>query len=965
MQNSTPGKGKVNWFVEVLRVLGIIGKVLLRLLSYVFNILMTVLLIGLITGIIVCSVFAIYINNYLDLEIDPSLIASVNTNSTTRIYYVDYETLEDRQNRNGTLVEVEDQRLYGTANSIYASYSQFPENLVNAFIAIEDHRFRSHNGVDWWTTAQAVFNFIFDTGSAGGSTITQQLIKNITDEDEVKVQRKVEEIFRALNLEKEKSKEEIIEAYLNIVFLGNGCEGVQSAANKYFDKDVSELSLVECAALAAIVKNPSQYEPVYHDQGRYKENGDYIEGNADRRWVVLSEMKRRGFITEAEMEAAQAEQLDLKYFDEEEDSAASDDGMLIYSWYTESLIEQLKEDLMEKFDISERSASLMILTGGLTIVTPMDPEVQATLEEVYENDAEYFPSVSAGIQPQSAMVVMDPYTGDVLGLVGGRGEKVQNLITNRASSARRPPGSSIKPLSVYAPAIEAGLITYGSVVDDTPFRFNPYEISPATEWNEAVTGYTLYPRNYPDVFMGLTTVNSAVERSVNTIAMKILDLYGIDRSFDFMKNTLHFDSLVESYTKESGEIITDKGLASLALGQPNYGVTVLEMTAAYCMFQNEGVYNTPNLYLYVLDSEGEMLLDNRDDPQIVLSEETASIMTKMLQNVVNQGTATAVTLRNTVDVAAKTGTTSADFDRYFVGYTPYFVGGVWTGYDYNQSLSAFGRSPSLVIWDKVMTMLHQKYIDEAANGGEPLRKFDMAPGVITAEYCKDSGMLPSDACYLDPRGHRIETGYFTRETVPKEECTTHVIVKRDTSTNLIACPQCNPADCVEEALIRVEDRIFPTEVYIVDAQYTYREMPSTVKPSGWWGVPFYIHMLGEGEYGGSSGVTTPHNAYCYFHCDYRPWGGNPPAEDSGWDWETSDETEAPETEAPETKAPETETPETEATETEAIDTDVPDTEAIETETPSDIPETDAPSDEDGESASVNTDIFTGDDWFTN
>ncbi len=934
MQNKTPDGIRVNWVVEVLKVLGIIGKILLRLLSYVFNILMTVLLIGMITGIIVCTVFAIYINNYLDLEIDPSLITSVSTDSTTRIYYVDYETPEDRLNRNGTLVEIEDQRLYGTENSIYASYKQFPDNLVNAFIAIEDHRFRSHNGVDWWTTAQAVFNFIFDTGSAGGSTITQQLIKNVTDEDEVKIQRKVEEIFRALNLEKVKSKEEIMEGYLNIVFLGNGCEGVQSAANKYFDKDVSELSLVECAALAAIVKNPSQYEPVYHDQGRYKENGTYIEGNADRRWVVLSEMKKRGFITEAEMEAAQAEQLDLKFFDEDEDSS-SDDGMMIYSWYTESLIEQLKEDLMAKYDISERAASLMILTGGLTIVTPMDPTVQDTLEEVYENDREYFPSVSSGIQPESAMVVMDPYTGDVLGLVGGRGQKILNLGTNRATGSRRPPGSSIKPLSVYAPALEAGLITYGDAWDDTPFRFNEYEISPATQWNDAIVGYTLYPRNYPDVFMGLTTINSAIERSVNTIAMKVLDAYGIENSFNFMKNTLHFDSLIESETKKDGRVLTDKGLAALALGQPNYGVTVLEMTAAYCMFQNEGVYNTPNLYLYVLDSNGEMLLDNQADPQIVLSEETASIMTSMLKNVVNNGTATGVTLRHTVDVAAKTGTTTADFDRYFVGYTPYYVGGVWTGYDQPSSLSAFGQSPSLIVWDKVMTMLHQKYIDEANNGGEPLKTFEQAPGVIAVQYCKDSGLLPTDACYLDPRGHRIETGYFSRESAPKEKCDTHVIVKRDTSTNLIACPQCNPANCVDVALLHVEDRIYPTEVYIVDAQYTYREMDDTVKPAAWDGVPFYINLLGEGEYGGSSGYAIPYNAYCTTHCDYRPWGGDPPAEDSGWDWETTEVGKDEETAEPETEEP----------------------------TSGDPPDDDPDDETEAETEKI-PDIFTGDDWFT-
>lgn len=885
MQNNAPDDYRVNWGLEILKVLGIVGKIVLRLLSYVFNVLTTVLLIGLITGIIVCTVFAIYVNNYLDLEIDANLITTVNTNSTSQIFYMDYETMEDRQNRNGTPVEVEDQRLYGTENSIYASYSQFPENLVNAFIAIEDHRFRSHNGVDWWTTGQAVFNFIFGTGSAGGSTITQQLVKNLTGEDDVKVQRKVEEIFRALNLEKEKSKEEIMEMYLNIIFLGNGCDGVQAAANKYFDKDVSELSLVECAALAAIVKNPSQFEPVYHEQGKYDEDGKCIrQGNYERRWIVLQEMNRYGFITEDEMHEAQAiKELDLKYFDDdEEESETNSDGILIYSWYTESLLAQLKEDLMEQYGITERSASLMILTGGLSIYTPMDPEVQDILEMVYENDLEYFPTIGSGIQPQSAMVVCDPYTGDVLGLVGGRGEKYLNLGTNRASSSRRPPGSSIKPLSVYAPALDKGLITYGTVVDDTPFSFNSYVISEATEWSEAYYGYVGYPKNYPEVYMGLTTVNSAIERSVNTVAMKVLDMLTLDTSFDFMKNTLHFDSLVESQTKSNGEILTDKGLASLALGQPNYGVTVLEMTAAYCMFQNHGVYNTPNLYLYVLDSSGEILLKNEDDPEIVISDETASIMTIMLQNVVENGTATAVTLRNTVDVAAKTGTTSADFDRYFMGYTPYYVGGVWTGYDMPQSLSAFGQSPSLIIWDKVMTMLHQKYIDEANNGGEPLKTFERAPGVIEVTYCKDSGLLASDACKLDPRGWRLETGYFTRETAPTEYCDTHVIVSRDTSTGLIACPECNPSDCEQVALIRVEDRRFPTEVWIVDAQYTYREMPSWVKPAGWWGVPFYVNMLADGEYCGSSGVTTPYNAYCYLHCDYRAWGGNPPAEDSGY-----------------------------------------------------------------------------------
>lgn len=890
--------GQVNWGLETLNVLRIIGKVLLRLLSYFFNVLLTVLLVCLITGIIVASVFAVYINQHLDLEIDPSTIVAVNRDSTTRIYYMKFETEEDRINRDGTLVEIEDQRLYSTDNALAVSYSQLPKDLINAFVAIEDKRFESHNGVDLITTGKAIKNFVFGGSGAGGSTITQQLIKNVTQEDEVTVQRKVEEIFRAINLEKVKSKEEIMEAYLNVIYMGNGCTGVQAAANFYFDKDVSELSLVECASLAAIVKNPSQFEPKYHnDNFIVIVNGEEVEkiGNYERRWVVLEEMKNNGFITEAECREAQAiVDLDIVY--ETDEDGELDDGMTIYNWYVDSMLMQLRDDLMELFGVDKTTAWNMIYYSGYKIVIPMDPEVQDVLEMVYENDKEYFPSVTAGLQPQSAMIVCDPYTGDVLGTVGGRGEKIDNLGFNRATRATRPPGSSIKPLSVYAPALDLGLITYGSAVDDTPVLFNEKLVGEATGDAEAIYSYTPYPYNYPNIFKGLTTINSAVTRSVNTIAMKVLQDLGVDYSFDFMKNELGFDSLIDSYTNSSGQTFTDRGLASLALGQPNFGVTLLEMTSAYCIFQNNGVYNSPNLYLYVEDANGDLVIGTRNnvtvgkgsESNIVISEETASIMTKMMKNVMDYGTGTACTLRWSVNVAGKTGTTSTDFDRYFVGYTPYYVGGVWTGYDTPQSLSSFGNSPALIVWDKVMTILHQKYIDEAAQGGEPLKTFDDAPGVVTATYCKYSGKLMTDACRLDPRGNPAETGYFTRSTVPTDFCDTHVIVRKDSSTGLIASDNCNPADCIEVGLIRVEDRLFPTQIYVEDAQYVYREMPESVKPAGWWGVPYFDNMLGEDEYCGSSYVETPYNAFCYKHCDYRPWGGNGPSEYSGYTPDNSD-----------------------------------------------------------------------------
>lgn len=871
---------EVNWGLEVLRVFGMFGKGCLRALSYVLNILLTVLLIGLITGIIVGSVFAIYINNYLDLTIDPALLDIAESGTTTtRFYVMQYKTAEDRINRNGTPVEWEDQRITGAENSIYVPYSKFPKALIEAFVSIEDHRFFSHNGVDWLTTGKAVFKYFTGDSVAGGSTITQQLVKNATHEDEVRIQRKVAEIFRALNVEKDYSKEEILEKYLNIVYLGNNCYGVQAAANLYFDKDVSELNLVQCAALAAIVKNPSQYEPLYHNDDVLDENGDVVrKGNTGRRNDVIYRMLELGKISEAEAEAAYTADLGITYFDKQKEANLTNEGFHIYSWYIESVIAQLKADMVEKLGMSAEWAGKKVLSSGYKIYLPIDLEVQETMELVYENDKEYMPSSGSGLQPESAMVVMDPYTGDVLGLVGGKGEKIINLGTNRATQAVRPPGSSIKPVTVYAPALDAGIITYGSVIDDTPLYFE----------ETANGGTDPYPHNLPDVYRGLTTIHSAITRSVNTIALKVLSELTVERSFAFAHDKLHIHSLIDSVTRSNGTTITDKGLAALGLGQLNYGLTVEEITAAYCIFQNNGVYNTPNLYLYVTDSGDNMVLNNEDDPEIVISDESATIMTIMLQNVVKTGTASGLTLKNSVDVAGKTGTTNADFDRYFVGYTPYYVGGVWTGYDMNQTLSAFGPNPSQQTWDTVMTMLHKKYIDAAANGGEPLKKFERSAGVIEATYCRDSGLLCSDACALDPRGSRAEVGYFTRESAPTEYCSTHVIVQKDSSTGLIASPDCSAGDLVNVALIKVTSRDFPTEIYVEDAQYVYRELPANVMPCKWGGLPFFYNSLGEGHFCGSSYATTAYNAYCYIHCDYRRWeGGYVPPET-----ETETETEA-------------------------------------------------------------------------
>ncbi len=709
-----------------VRALKVTGKVLLRILSYVVNIVLTLLLVGLICGVIIGTVFAIYIKNDLDLEVDPSLLIMADKDTTTRVYYMDYETHEDRLIRNGTPVELEEERLYGSVNSLWADYDSFPDNLINAFISVEDHRFMSHNGVDWLGTGKAVANYFIGFDELrGASTITQQLVKNITGDDDFTIQRKVEEIFRALNLEKQLSKEEILEMYLNIVYLGNNCYGVRTAAETYFGKDVSELTLVECASLASIVKNPSKYEPLYHDEAEYTDADGNIEidGNKKRRSTVLMTMYDYGYISEAEYTAALEEELVLVTESEvEEDETDGDETLTIHSWYVDSVIMQVIEDLMEKNDWTYAVASTKLYTSGYNIYIPMDPEIQDILEEYYEDD-ENFPKVQEGLQPESAMVITDPYTGDVLGLVGGRGKKLGNLILNRASGAVRPVGSSIKPISVYAPAMDMGLITPTSTVEDTPVMTNKVVHGAGTswEWVEEVP----YPQNYPAYYRGDITVTEAVRVSVNTVPMRLLQQMGLDTSFNFLKNTLHCDSLIESRELSNGSVITDKGLAALSLGQLNYGMTVLEMAGAYSIFPNNGLYESPNLYLYVTDSAGNTVLENTHYTEVAISESTAKSMTRVMMDVMQNGTGTSVTLRHSVDVAGKTGTTTADFDRYFVGYTPYFVGAVWTGYDINSSLSAWAINPSCTIWDSVMTRIHQKYIDDANAGTIPLEKFDL------------------------------------------------------------------------------------------------------------------------------------------------------------------------------------------------------------------------------------------------
>ena len=840
--NRKPRRNETDWGNEVAGSVGLIGKIFGKIFSYILNILLTVILIGLITGTIVGGVFAVFIKNHVDPDLEGFDYIASNQNMTTKIYYMDYT---DRINRIGTPVELEDQRIYGEQNRMWASYSSIPKYLIDAFVSVEDKRFWKHGGVDWWRTSSAVVNWVIGGSKRyGGSTLTQQLIKNVTGEDDVTPQRKIQEMLRALELEKSKDKTQILEMYLNTIFLSQRSYGVQAAAHTYFGKDASELTLIECAAIAAIPQFPTKYDPYQHP-----------DNNAERRDLILELMLEEKVITQQEFDLAYMKELKLNM---------QTIQMQVYgtnSWYKDVVIEDAIELLVEKLQCTREIASQMIYTQGLQIYTVMDPDVQDTLEEIFMDNVrllgEEKANVGGLIDPECAMIIIDPYTGDILGVVGGRGEKVDNRIFNYATQGKRPPGSSIKPVAVYAPALENNLINYGAVLDDVPFNFGDDAKNPVA-----------WPKNYPARYNGLTPVYDAVRRSVNTISVRVLDRLTPQKSFDFMTQQLSID-LIEAREIGGGKYVTDIAYAPLALGELSYGLSVEELTAAYAIFVNKGIFNEPKSIIKILDSDGNVIIDNSGTGKVVISESTATIMTKMLQGVINDGTGSSVSLKNTVNVAGKTGTTNLDNDRWFVGYTPYYVAGLWFGYETPKSLTRdVSSNISSVIWNNVMTELHQKYIDAANNGGASLKTFVDASNVITKEFCVDSGMMPGPYCKMDLRGNRIATGYFTHATAPTQTCNVHIPVNYDKSTGSIASLNCENVSTV--SLIKVETRNFPIRVTVTDAEFTYRTLPDGVKMSTVSNEPFYMNALAAGTNPGFSETETPVNRYCKTHHSDTP-----------------------------------------------------------------------------------------------
>ena len=761
----------------------------------------TVLLIGIVCGFI----FMFTLGDYLEGDIAPQAgvqLEGFDLNEPSYVYYLD---------ESGNIQVL--QKLYPELDREWVTYEDIPENLIYATVAIEDHRFFEHQGVDWFTTLKACVNMFIGSGDQfGGSSITQQLIKNLMlmeDEgaDDVTVQRKVLEIFRATEFERRYDKSVVLEWYLNKIYLGNRCEGVKAAAAKYFGKELEYLTAAECACLISITNNPSLYDP--YRTGLDASGLTGMEQNEIRRTNTLYMMREYGYLTEEEYQEALNQEIVLKNGIDKVDRNADctiegcgyhgkvgsfvlkDNGQYycpkcgtiteigvnasqeVYSWFVDAAVKDVAKMMAEQAGLewNKKTQELyleLITNGGYHIYTTMDMSVQKQVDKIY-TDLNEIPKTNSVQQLQSAIVVIDNSTGDIVALAGGVGEKDVYFGYNRAESDQLQPGSSVKPLTIYAPAFELGLFTPASVQKDMPLYYTGEE-----------DNLKPYPLNTGKASYGYRrNILYGVTQSVNTIAVQTLNNIGLEYSFNFAKNKFGLSTLIES-EERNGQVFSDIGLSPLAMGAPTDGVTVRAMSAAYATFANEGVYREARTFTKVYNGNGEVVLSNAQDSEQILSEKTVAYMNSCLENVVKAGTGTAAQIRGQV-VAGKTGSTTSNKDRWFCGFTDYYTAAVWCGYDTPEviSLVGDGRNPATVLFKKVMEPIHY--------GLQTAPLYDETK-MVSVGICLDSGKLATDACSIDVRGSRVVYADVYAEDVPTEKCDKHIVV--DYCENGVASEYC-------------------------------------------------------------------------------------------------------------------------------------------------------------------------------
>ncbi len=773
---------------------------------------------------------------------------------TTHVYY-----------SNGEL----SQELVGAeANRVYVPIEEIPLILQHAFVALEDERFYEHDGIDLQGIFRAAFSVIKTKGLGfGGSTITQQLLKvkvfNYGNEKNIvdKVVRKIQEQYLAIKLEDEFTKDEILEAYLNNINLGNGSYGVQTAAQSYFGKDVQELTLSEAAVIAPIALSPVYCNPV-----------NYPERNAKRRTDCLNNMLELNFCTKAEYDAAMADDVYARIKNYNEQKAPD----TYFSYFTDALIEQVLSDLTTKKGYTSDQAYNLLYKGGLEIYSTQDQTIQSIMDKYFtdeanfpevgkgsyyelnyslivdkengerieyktadlidyykdfddserlyyhesrpyvgintlgyskedmeakitefreaivgENDTIYSESVNILLQPQTSMTIMDQYTGHVVALYGGRGQKTGNRTTNRATDSQRSVGSTFKVLASFLPALDTCGYTLASVMDDSEYTY-PNSTSKVRNWN--------------GVYKGLSSMREGIYNSMNIVACRFMEAVTPRVGFDYLKK-LGFN-LVESQVGADGKTYTDMNV-SMALGGLTNGVTNMQLTAGYAAIANDGIYNPPVLYTKIVDQNGKVILSNEPSSEQVFKTSTAWLLKSAMQDTVTRGTATRVQFDNyKMPIAGKTGTSTKDYDLWFVGFTPYYTSAIWTGFDY--SFSQTEKNYHKNLWRNVMEEIHSTL-------GLEYKTFEKPDSITSAVICTKCGNLAiPGVCDQALSGNCTRSEYFAKGTTPTQYCTCHVKVSVCKESGHFASPYC-PIEQCEDAVYLIKEETSPT----ADTQFIY------------------------------------------------------------------------------------------------------------------------------------------------
>ena len=734
---------------------------------------------------------------------------------------------------------VEIDTLSSGENRIYVKLDQIPKHLQQAVIAIEDERFYEHNGIDLLGIMRAIVtNLKAGRIVEGASTITQQLIKNNALTSEQTFVRKIQEQYLALQIDALYDKDLILEYYLNTMPLGHGTNGVQAAAKRYFGKDVSELTLAESVVIAGITQAPTKYSPIRNP-----------ETNFEKAKVILSYMVEQGYITEEERQAAL---LENPYKNIQEVNNLYEQQDSVHSYFVDAVIEQVISDLQTKKGMTVTEANNLLFGGGVEIYTTLDQDMQKIVDEKMNDDAlfpsykEYVINYSATItkpdgtsvnkwaegvltsdsesdienfkneakanwdigeddkivesvqlipQAQAAFVIMDQYNGHVKALSGGRGEKYGDRTFNRATQAKRQPGSTFKVLASYAPALDTGVLSPGSIIVDEPYTIGNYS-----------------PQNWRDYFKGPTTVREGIWDSMNILAVKAMEMIGVDTAYNYLLN-FGFTTLSDQ----------DK-VYSLPLGGVTDGVTPLELNAAYAAIANQGTYTKPILYTKVLDRDKQVLLDNSvPETHTVIKASTASMLTDMMEDVVTIGTGTKARLDVDMPVAGKTGTTTEDRDFIFSGYTPYYTATVWMGYDNPQSFK--NKGSHLNLWSSIMSEIHENL---------PRKDFELiTTGYSKTSICTASGKLPTELCKLDPE-NKIISDYFQNGHAPNESCDLHVEEQICTLSGKIATEFCPPETIKTRVVTRSSSgEVKPEELCDLHTEVAVPEEPEIPDLEEW------------------------------------------------------------------------------------------------------------------------------------